>query len=153
MTYQDPREGDTVVERERYVEREATPPPGNQVNVNAGPGPAYDREVAVDSGPSPLFYVRRVVVLLFGILVVLIALRILLLLLGANAGNGLVDFIYGVTEPFVAPFRGIFSFDQVTPNGSNVFDVGAVVALVGWLLIEALILAILRIAEPARPRV
>jgi hypothetical protein len=50
----------------------------------------------------------------------------------------------------VAPFRGIFSFDQVSPNGSNVLDVGAVVALIGWLLIEALILAILRVAEPGR---
>lgn len=147
MTYRDPRDADTVVERERYVERDATPA-GSQVNVNAGP--AYGRDVVVDTGPGPLYYARRVIVLLFGILTVLLLLRILLLLLGANAGNGLVDFIYGVTEPFVAPFRGIFSFDQVTPNGTNVLDVGAVVALIGWLLIEALILAILRIAEPAR---
>ena len=145
MTYRD-TDTDTVVERERYVERDTRPAGGN-VNVNAG---GYSRDVAVDTGPGPLYYLRRIVVLLFGILTVLIALRIILLLLGANAGNGLVDFIYGVTEPFVAPFRGIFSFDQVSPNGSNVLDVGAVVALIGWLLIEALILAILRIAEPAR---
>jgi uncharacterized protein YggT (Ycf19 family) len=149
VTYQEPRDADTVVERERYVEREPVQPAGNQVNVNADRG-GYARDVAVDSGPGPLYYVRRIVVLLFGILTVLIALRIILLLLGANAGNGLVDFVYGATEPFVAPFRGIFSFDQVTPNGTNVLDVGAAVALIGWLLIEALVLAILRIAEPAR---
>jgi uncharacterized protein YggT (Ycf19 family) len=146
MTYRDP-DTDTVVERERYVERDTRPAAGN-VNVNAGAG--YSRDVVVDTGPGPLYYVRRIVVLLFGILTVFIALRIILLLLGANAGNGLVDFIYGVTEPFVAPFRGIFSFDQVSPIGSNVLDVGAVVALIGWLLIEALILAILRVAEPGR---
>ena len=149
MTYREPRDADTVVERERYVEREPVQPAGNQVNVNADRG-GYARDVVVDTGPGPLYYVRRIVVLLFGILTVLIALRIILLLLGANAGNGLVDFIYGTTEPFVAPFRGIFSFDVVTPNGTNVLDVGAAVALIGWLLIEALILAILRIAEPAR---
>ena len=148
MTYRDPRDSDPVVERERYVERDTTPA-GSQVNVNTG-SPGYARDVVVDTGPGPLYYVRRVVVLLFGILTALLLLRIVLLLLGANAGNGLVDFIYGVTEPFVAPFRGIFSFDQVTPNGTNVLDFGALVALVGWLLIEALILAILRIAEPAR---
>lgn len=148
MSYRDPRDADTVVDRERHVERDATPA-GSQVNVNAG-SPGYSRDVVADTAPGPLYYVRRVIVLLFGILAVLLLLRILLLLLGANAGNGLVDFIYGVTEPFVAPFRGIFAFDQVTPNGTNVLDVGAAVALVGWLLIEALILAILRIAEPAR---
>lgn len=146
MSYRD-TDTETVVERERYVERD-TRPTGSNVNVNAGGGSS--RDVIVDTGPGPLYYVRRIVVLLFGILTVLIALRIILLLLGANAGNGLVDFIYGVTEPFVAPFRGIFSFDQVSPNGSNVLDVGAVVALIGWLLIEALILAILRVAEPGR---
>ena len=148
MTYREPGDADTVVERERYVER-APVQPASQVNVNADRG-GYARDVVVDTGPGPLYYVRRIVVLLFGILTVLIALRIILLLLGANAGNGLVDFVYGVTEPFVAPFRGIFSFDQVTPNGTNILDVGALVALVGWLLIEALVLAILRIAEPAR---
>ena len=148
MTYREPGDADTVVERERYVER-APVQPASQVNVNADRG-GYARDVVVDTGPGPLYYVRRIVVLLFGILTVLIALRIILLLLGANAGNGLVDFVYGVTEPFVAPFRGIFSFDQVTPNGTNVLDVGAAVALIGWLLIEALVLAILRIAEPAR---
>jgi hypothetical protein len=150
VTYREPRDADTVVERERYVEREPVQPAGNQINVNAGDRPGYARDVVVDTGPGPLYYVRRVVVLLFGILTVLIALRIILLLLGANAGNGLVDFVYGATEPFVAPFRGIFSFDEVTPNGTNVLDVGAAVALIGWLLIEALVLAILRIAEPAR---
>ena len=147
MTYRDPRDTDTVVERERYVERDTTP--ASNVNVNAG-GAGYTRDVVVDTGPGPLYYVRRIIMLLFGILTVLLALRIVLLLLGANAGNGLVDFVYGATEPFVAPFRGIFSFDEVTPNGTNVLDVGALVALVGWLLIEALVLAILRIAEPAR---
>ena len=40
--------------------------------------------------------------LVFGILIVLIAVRFLLLALGANAGNALVDGTYGISEPFVA---------------------------------------------------
>jgi hypothetical protein len=91
--------------------------------------------------------VRRVLGLLFGILVVLIGLRILLLLLGANEGNALVDGIYGITEIFVAPFRGVFSIDQVSPTGSSVFDVAAVVALVGWALIALLVIAILNLVD------
>ena len=146
----DPAYDDTrVVERETYVERPAAQPyaapPAGQVNVNADGRGAY-----VDTGPGPLFYARRILSLLFGILVVLIGLRILLLLLVANAGNTIVDFVYGVTEPFVAPFRGVFSIDQVTPGNGSVLDVAAVVALLGWLLIYVLLMAILRIGDRDR---
>ena len=90
--------------------------------------------------------------LLFGILAVLLGLRILLLLLVANQPNAIVDFVYNVTEPFVAPFRGIFAMDVVTPGGGSVFDIAALVALVGWLLIYLLIMAILRLGDRDRVR-
>jgi uncharacterized protein YggT (Ycf19 family) len=146
MTYERRTDPDDthVVERETYVERDmaAAQPGGSQVNVNAGAsGPAY-----VATAPGPLYYARRVVSLLFGILAVLIGLRILLLLLVANQGNAIVEFVYDVTEPFVAPFRGIFQIDVVTA-GQAQLDVGAVVALIGWLLIYVLIMAILRLGD------
>ncbi len=154
----DPVDNDTrVVERQTYVERErpaAEPypvpaqPAGSQVNVNSA-----DRGYAEPAGPGPLFYVRRVLALLFGILAVLLALRILLLLLVANQSNTIVDFVFNITEPFVAPFRGIFAFDQVTPGGGSVFDVAAVVALIGWLLIYLLLMAILRLGDRDRVNV
>ena len=140
-------DGTQVVERQTYVERErpvepAYVPPAANSNVNVAPaGGGY-----VAATPGPLSYARRVVSLLFGILAVLIGLRILLLLLVANQGNAIVDFIYGVTEPFVAPFRGIFSFD-VVGVGDAALDIGAVVALIGWLLIYLLIMAILRLGD------
>ena len=154
----DPVDNETrVVERQTYVERErpvadpyppAPPaqPAGSQVNVNSAEGRYVE-----PAGPGPLYYVRRVLSLLFGILAVLIGLRILLLLFVANEQNAIVDFIYDVTEPFVAPFRGIFAIDQVTPGGAiGVFDVAAVVALVGWLLIYLLLMAILRLGDRDR---
>jgi uncharacterized protein YggT (Ycf19 family) len=117
-----------------------TPDPvGSQVNVDSG-GTAY---VAT----SPMAGVRRVVALIFGVLVTLISLRIVLLLLGANAGNGLVDAIYSITEPLVAPFRGVFSLDVIAPTGANVLDIGALVAVVGWSLIALLVIAILRLPD------
>jgi uncharacterized protein YggT (Ycf19 family) len=114
-------------------------PAGSQVNVTRSPSYA--------SGTSQWAQARRVVGLLFGVLVTLIGLRIILLLLGANAGNALVDVIYAITEPLVAPFRGVFSIDVIAPTGANVLDVGALVALVGWALIAVLILAILRLPD------
>jgi uncharacterized protein YggT (Ycf19 family) len=146
MTYPndpDPPYDDTrVVEPERVVERpDPVAPASSNVNV-AGGGRGY-----VATGPGPLSYARRVVSLLFGILAVLIALRIVLLLLVANQTNGLVDFIYNVTEPFVAPFRGVFNFDLVSPGGGSTLDIGALVALVGWALIYMLIMAILSLGD------
>ena len=151
----DPPDETHVVERETYVERQAPPapaaytpppaaypPPQATSNVNvADSGPAY-----VEAGPGPLYYARRVLSLLFGVLVTLILLRIVLLLLVANPGNSIVDFIYSVTEPFVAPFRGIFQFDVVV-SGDRALDIAALVALIGWTLIYALIMAILRLAD------
>ena len=46
-----------------------------------------------------------------------------------------------MTDPFVEPFRGMFALDKVTADQGSVFDVAALVALVGWTLIETLILA------------
>ena len=86
--------------------------------------------------------------LLFGILFTLLIVRIVLLLLVANPGNEIVDFVYSITEPFVAPFRGIFQFDQVV-SGDATLDIAALVALIGWLLIYVLIMAILRIGDRA----
>jgi uncharacterized protein YggT (Ycf19 family) len=127
---------------ERTVTAYAPPPaPASNVNVSGG-GPGY-----VDPGPGPMYWARRIFSLLFGILFVLIALRVLLLLLVANQANAIVDFIYGITEPFVAPFRGILSIDVVQPGGGSALDVGALVALIGWFLIYLLIMAILNLGD------
>ena len=113
-------------------------------NVNAPVNTTAD-PVVVEA--SPLAPIRRAIWLLFGIVISLIAIRILFLLLGANEGNVIVDAVYGITEPFVMPFRGIFSFDHVRPTGSSVFDVAALVAIVGWTLVALVISAILRIPD------
>lgn len=145
-----------VVERETYVERERPPvnagyvppvqPAGGQVNVNAdGARTAY-----VEPSRGPLYWARRILTLLFTILAVMLALRLILLLLVANQENQIVNFVFDVTEPFVAPFRGMFSFDQVAPGGGSVFDIAAVVAFIGWLLIYLLLMAILSLADRDR---
>jgi uncharacterized protein YggT (Ycf19 family) len=146
MTHRDPVTDEThehVVEERVVTPAQpvaAAPVPGDQVNVNSG-GAAY-----VDT-TSPLAVVRRAVGLLFGILIGLIVIRVILLALGANEGNAIVDAIYGITEPLVAPFRGVFSFNEVRPTGSSEIDIAALVAIVGWALIALVITAILRIPD------
>ena len=98
----------------------------------------------VAPGPSGLTTAARVITFLFGILQAALILRIILLLLVANAGNDVVSLIMNITDPFVEPFRGMFQIDRVAAGESR-FDVAALVALVCWTLVEALILAALRI--------
>ena len=108
-----------------------------------------ERASYVAPGPSGLTTAARVITFLFGILQAALILRIILLLLVANADNDVVSLIMGITDPFVEPFRGMFQIDRVAAGESRL-DVAALVALVGWTLVEALILAALRIFS--RPR-
>ena len=90
--------------------------------------------------------IRRLVILLFGILQGLIVLRILLLLLAARESNDLVRGVYDLTEVFVSPFRGILAIEAVRA-GEVALDVGAIVALIAWTLIELVVLAVVGIVR------
>ena len=106
--------------------------------------PAYNRDSVVERRvtrtPSGGELARRVVVLLFGIIQVLIILRIVLLLLNAREGNDLVAAILNTSQIFVGPFEGMLNTNALHAGGS-VFDIAAVLALVGWTVLEAIILA------------
>jgi uncharacterized protein YggT (Ycf19 family) len=99
----------------------------------------------VAPGPGGVSLAARIVTFVFGILQVLLILRIILLVLVANAGNDIVHFVFSVTQPFVEPFLGMFALNRVTADQGSVFDIAALVALIGWTLVEMLILAAIRI--------
>ena len=88
----------------------------------------------------------RFVTFLFGVLQVALILRIILLLLAANLGNDIVQLILNLTDPFVEPFRGMFALDRATADRS-VLDIAAIVALIGWSLVELLVLALVRVFD------
>ena len=91
---------------------------------------------------------QRLVVFIFGLIELLILLRIVLLLFAARGSNDIVAAIYNISEIFVAPFRGILRIDEVQA-GATALDVGAIVALIGWIIIELVVLALLRVFRPA----
>ena len=99
----------------------------------------------VPAGPGGATVASRIVTFAFGILQALLILRIILLLLVANPGNDIVNFVFNITQPFVEPFVGTFSLNRVEADQGSVLDVAAIVALIAWTLVEALILAALRI--------
>jgi uncharacterized protein YggT (Ycf19 family) len=108
--------------------------PGNQ---------RVTREVTVGAPrPSGLTVVRRVLLLIFGAIQILILLRIVLLLLGADREHEFVEPILAASGALVEPFRGVLRLDHIAPTGGSVLDLAAVVALVGWTILEFFALAL-----------
>ena len=91
------------------------------------------------AGPGGSELSRRIVILLFGLVQVLIGLRFLLLVLDAREANGLVSGILNLSQPFVVPFAGLLQNDALHASGS-VFDVTAIVAIVAWTILEVIVL-------------
>lgn len=78
---------------------------------------------------------KRVVWYIVGFIVVLLAIRVVLLMLGANQESAFVDFIYSVSGVFALPFEGMFG--KPSYDGRFLLDsaglVGIVVyGIVGW---------------------
>ena len=113
----------------------------------AGTGEVVEQTTVSPSGGEML---RRIVTLIFGIIQALIVLRIVLLLLNAREGNDIVQFILNASQPFVAPFIGIFNVDALKSSGS-ILDIAAIAALVGWTILEAVVLWAVNVVrrEPA----
>ena len=95
------------------------------------------RRTTTSPGSSEL--ARRVIVLIFGLIQVVIGARFVLLLLDAREANGLVSGILNLSQLFVAPFDGILRTDSLHAAGS-VLDVTAVVAFVGWTVLELIVI-------------
>jgi hypothetical protein len=82
---------------------------------------------------------RRIVVLVFGLIQIVIGARIVLLLFDAREANPIVSAILNVSQIFVAPFEGVLGTDSLNAAGS-VLDIAAVVALVGWTIVELIVI-------------
>ena len=79
----------------------------------------------------------------------LIAIRFFMKLLGASYQADFVRFMYGVTAPLVAPFRGIF---QSSGSGSYVLEPESLIAIAIYLLIGWAIVALIRIVNTPKSR-
>lgn len=87
---------------------------------------------AVDE--HPLDVTTRVIWFIAGIIIVLLAFRFVLSLLGANTTNGFANFIYSASHPFVAPFFGLFSYNNIQ-YGISRFEVYTLIAMAVYAVI------------------
>jgi YGGT family len=144
-----------IVTEERVVEEQSVTTPTTETTAAEYPAPVSPNQTRTEGTvvsetvrrtPSGAEVARRAVIFLFGIVQALIAVRIVLLLVDANQANGLVRFIYDLSAFFVGPFEGILHTNAVRA-GASVLDVAALVAIVGWTILELLVLAGIGIAR------
>ncbi len=131
----------TIDEVDRTVVTETPPPATTRDTTPAPVGETVrtDSRHVTRSGPSGPEMTRRVIVLVFGLIQIVIGLRIVLLLLDARTGNALVSGILDISKIFVAPFEGILNTNAISSGGS-ILDVAAVAALVGWTILELIVI-------------
>lgn len=78
-------------------------------------------------------WITTIVYFLLGVLEVILGLRFIFRLLGANQGNDFITFLYNLSHVFVGPFNGIFN-DQ-TIGSKSVFELSTLVAMLIYALI------------------
>ncbi|MEP6693505.1 MAG: YggT family protein [Chloroflexota bacterium] len=123
------------VERyEQVRERPMAVPAASNVNVGS-------------RTPTTIWTATNVVTLVFTVLEVLLLLRFVFKLTGANSNQPLIAALYGATEPLVRPFQGIFP----EPQGPPVLDIAALLSITFLFLVALLIVALVRaITDPKR---
>lgn len=86
--------------------------------------------------------VKRIVATLFGAIEMLIALRFVLKLFGANPDNAFIKFIYSITGIFTVLFDGIFSKVRIgATNSVAIFEPASLIAmviigLIAWFVLK-----------------
>ena len=84
---------------------------------------------------------KRVVGAIFGVVEIILGLRLIFKLLAANPDNGFIKFIYSITQFFVGIFEGIFAKVDITDAAKSVFEPATliaivIVALVAWVILK-----------------
>ena len=87
----------------------------------------------------------RVVMFVFGVIDVLIAIRFVLKLLGANPQAGFVQLVFGVSDLFMIPFNAIFRVQVVS---GAVFEWSALVAILVYALVAWGLVLLIRVVNP-----
>jgi hypothetical protein len=86
-----------------------------------------------------LYWITRVVYFVLGVLEVIMGLRFIFRLLGANQDSSFALFLYNLSYIFVSPFNGIFNDQNI--GKVSVFEVSTLVAmllyaLIAWGIVE-----------------
>lgn len=129
------RADQSTAEDTAQIDRVATDMRSSAIDDAAGQG----RELSRARGAARI---SQVIDYLFYVVYGLLAIRLVLALIAANASNGFVRFIHTVTDPFYALFRGIVG--SPTAEGGFTLAVPIVIAIAVYALLHFAINGLLR---------
>lgn len=110
-----------------------------------------DRSDVHDSdvdAPDTVSVMTRIVYIAFAVITGILLIRFVMSLGGANRANAFADFIYTVSAPLVAPFRGLFNIDT-TIGGVSRFEYEVLIAILVYGLIAQLAIMLVRLPRRA----
>ena len=96
--------------------------------------PAQTETVTSNNNEHERNVAERVIWYIAGAIIILLGLRFLLALLGANTTNAMADVVYSVSRVFVAPFFSLFSYDNLQ-YGVSRFELYTLVAMLFYALV------------------
>lgn len=89
------------------------------------------------------YWAVRIITYLLCALEIILLLRLVFMLLGANQDNGFITFLYHLSRPFMLPFSGIFSDLNLAKN--SVFESSTLIAMVIYALLAWGLLALINL--------
>jgi hypothetical protein len=89
--------------------------------------------------------IQSVLYLIVGILEILLGIRVILSVLGANKDNGFANFIYNTSDVFVKPFWGLFNYEF--ESGVSRLEIETIVAMAVYFLIVWIIIRVIELTK------
>lgn len=87
--------------------------------------------------------VANIIYFLVGALSILLLMRFVFRIIGSDPSNGLVNFVYNLSAPFVAPFAGIAGDPAITRG--SVFEFTTLIAIALYVLLAWGIVSLLNV--------
>jgi hypothetical protein len=112
------------------------------VSTSGGVGPMAEDTTQYVSKVSPGRRAVEVIYLVFGIVEGLLLVRLLLKVLGTNPEAPFSSFMYGLTDFFLAPFKGML---PAYVSGKTIFEPSVLIAILVYALIAWVLAKIVEI--------
>ncbi|GBO51519.1 hypothetical protein APA_483 [Pseudanabaena sp. lw0831] len=89
------------------------------------------------------YWIVNTIYWLGGIIELLLMLRFVLRLSGANTQNEFARFINNLSAPFIAPFSTLF-ISPTSDGGANIFDLNIIIAIIAYAILSYLLISLVR---------
>jgi hypothetical protein len=110
--------------------------------ATGSPQKNYDTKKAIFRSYQIIWYI-------LGVIEVVLAFRVILKFLGANAYSGFTSFIYAISAPFALPFAGIL---RTSVSTNLVFEWSTLIAMAVYAVVAYGIVALFQLVKPTNPQ-